>query len=78
MPKHYAQGVNSQSGSVTFNSTKTMSVTFPVAFSVKPSLMLSLGDQSASHVYKTNVSHTSFKIKFKSPYTGEVSWRASE
>ena len=78
MPKHYAVGINSQSGRVYFNNTKTMSIEFHREFPIVPTVMLTLGNTNNSPVYRTQVTTTGFKIRFKTSYIGEVDWRASE
>lgn len=79
MPKHYGIGVNSQSGDVSLDGTKTAVVEFDAAFGHRPSIVVALEDSGAAHVpYKTNVSTTGFKIRFKTAFTGVVSWEAKE
>ena len=76
MPIYYIKDVNFASGTVSFNNTKTMKVTFNKAFNIVPSVMLTLGDSNNAPAYKWQVTKTDFKIRFKSPYTGEVGWEA--
>ena len=76
MPVYYIKNVNFCGGTVTFNNTKVMNVTFTKAFDVVPSIMLTLGDSGSAPAYKWQVNKTGFKIKFKNNYTGEVGWEA--
>lgn len=78
MPKHYAMGTNVQAGTVVFNNTKTMTITFPTAFKLRPHVNLTLADDNNAPAHKQVVSKTQMKIKFKTPFTGEVDWQALE
>lgn len=72
MPKFYAMGVNVQHYTVNFDNTKTVTLTFDSAFTKKPLVQLTMNDSGTMPVYKTNVSTANVKIKFKTPWTGEV------
>jgi len=77
-PKHYAIGQNVQSGTVYFDNTKTVVVSFTNPFQQPPIINLTMNDSGAIPAYKTNVTTTQFKIKFKNAWMGEVDWQAME
>ena len=70
--KHYAAGSNVQHYTVQFDNTKTATLTFDSAFSKKPMIQLTMNDSGNVPVYKTNVTTSSVKIRFKTKWTGEV------
>lgn len=67
-----------QKGSVYFNNTKTIKIIFKKPFNIIPTVMISLGDQSNTVPYKQEETKTYFYIKFKTAYTGWVSFTAIE
>lgn len=71
-------GLNSQSGTVTFNGTKSMRVDFPVPFTNHPGVTVSLGDSNNNPVYRVWVGKTGFTVRFKLAFIGEVQWVAVE
>lgn len=72
MPKHYAIGENAQYKTIEFNNTKVVDVTFDKAFDKKPMVQITPNDEGVMPVYKTNVSKTGVKIRFKTKWTGNV------
>lgn len=71
-------GLNSQSGTVMFDGTKSMRVDFTPEFTNHPGVTVTLGDSNTSPVYRVWVGKTGFTIRFKTAYTGEVQWQAVE
>lgn len=79
MPKHYAIGTNFQSGRMQFTDSRIGIVTFMKDFNKKPNIQISLEDNGAEHVpWKINCNISGFTIKFKTNYTGYVTWDAKE
>ena len=77
MPKHYAEGQNIQSGTVEIDGRKVTKVFYPLAFTRKPSVTITLEDSGANHTpYRTKVKKTDFRVVFKTPFTGTVGWTA--
>lgn len=72
MPKHYAINENLQHYTVTFNNTKTVSITFDKAFDKKPIVQVTPNDSGAFPLYKTNVTPTGASIRCKAKWTGDV------
>ena len=71
-------GINSQSGDVVFNNTKSVRVNFPTRFSNWPSINLTLADQNNTPPYRIWPGKTGFTIRFKQRFTGTVAWTAME
>jgi len=78
MPKHYALGENVQHKTVSFNNTKVVSISFDKSFLKKPMIQVTMGDSGTVPVYKTNITTTGVKIRFKTKWTGEVDLLAIE
>ena len=72
MPKHYALGKNMQHKTVEFKNTKVVKITFDTAFSKKPMIQITPNDSAIIPAYKTQITTTSAKIRFKQKWTGEV------
>ena len=71
-------GINSQSGEVVFNNTKSIRVNFPLTFKKWPSISLTLTDENNTPPYRIWPGKTGFTIRFKNNFTGVVSWTAVE
>ena len=78
MPKHYAIGINYQTGVVSFSNTKQMTINFTQQFNIVPAVTLTMYNLSTSIPYKYQITKTSLVVKFQTPYTGEVGWQAME
>ena len=71
-------GVNSQSGTVVFENSKSMRIDFPTEFTNWPAITVTLGDVNASPPYRVYPGKTGFTVRFQNSYTGEVQWVAME
>lgn len=78
MPKHYSIGQNMQHYTVKFDNTKTVTLTFDQVFVKKPMVHLTPNDSGVFPVYKTDVTTSNVKIRFKTAWTGEVDVVAME
>jgi len=67
-----------QKGNVSFISQKTMNIIFPSAFSIIPAVDLTLGDEHQTPPFRISVTKSGFTIKFKTNYTGDVEWKATD
>ena len=67
-----------QRGTISFRNSKTAVVQFEKPFTRKPSISLTLCDESRSVQYKQNVTKNKFTVRFKSRFTGDVDWMAME
>lgn len=71
-------GINSQSGEVVFNNTKSMRVDFPTPFANWPAISLTMMDENNTPPYRVWPGKTGFTVRFKNRFTGAVSWAATE
>ena len=71
-------GINSQSGEVIFNNTKSMRVDFPKEFRNWPAITLTMVDDNNTPPYRIWPGKTGFTVRFKNKFTGSVSWVAVE
>lgn len=78
MPRHLADGVNVQKGTITFNGTKWMQIDFAKAFKTSPAVSISPLDSENTPTYKVVATPEHFTITFKVNWTGSVTWRAEE
>ena len=77
MPKHYAMGINIQQGRIEFRGTKVMKIYYNLSFSKLPLVNISALETENLPFYTMSVTKDFFIIKFKTPYTGALVWRAS-
>jgi len=67
-----------QQGIANFSAEKTKNVIFPKSFNIVPAVDLTLGDDTTAPPYKISVTKNGFTIKFKTNYTGDVEWKATD
>ena len=67
-----------QKGTAIFDNQKTMNIIFPFPFSIVPAVDLTLGDEHQTPPFRISVTKNGFTIKFKTNYTGDVEWKATD
>ena len=72
MPKHYAYENNILHRRVQFNNTKVVNLSYGKTFDIIPQIQLTMNDSGNVPVYKTNITTSNVKIRFKSKWTGTV------
>lgn len=72
MAKHYAINSNINQYTAYFDNTKSVTLSFPQAFVSPPMVQLTMTDSGSVPVYKTKVTESYVKIRFKTKWTGEV------
>jgi hypothetical protein len=77
-PSYFTVTKAKDTGTATFAGQQTMNISFSSAFSSVPVVLLSLGANEGSQIFKTNVTTTGFTINFATNYTGTVTWEATE
>lgn len=71
-------GINSQSGEVVFDNSKSVRVDFVRNFKNTPAISITLDDPSNSPPYRYYPGITGFTIRFSNKFTGIVQWQAME
>lgn len=67
-----------QTGKVAFNNEKTKNVVFEKLFAIVPAVDLTLNQDTSSPPFRVDVIKNGFTIKFKTNYTGDVEWKATD
>jgi len=71
-------GINSQSGEVVFDNSRSVRVDFPRRFKHWPAITLTLADVNNAPPYRLWPGKTGFTVRFKQRFTGVVCWVATE
>jgi hypothetical protein len=77
MPKHYAQGVNIQQGRIKYKGTKNMKIRYALQFDKVPMIKISAETTENLPNYRLYINKKWFRIKFTTPYNGEIVWEAT-
>ena len=78
MPKFLGVGVNQQTYTMAFSNAKQGILVFDKAFSLKPSIQVTLGDTGSAPACRTLVTTTGCTIKLQNNWTGQLDVSVTE